>query len=112
MSRVVGRVVDRLDRRKAGDADEHDPEQDRGNTKAHRVALRVWNGGRLDQGRHFILLRPPPEDMSAAQKWPMSPAGLLTRGSAPCPDLPGACSSGLSRGLAAYSCGGSRGFEQ
>src|SRR6266849_3436640 len=110
VARVVCRVVDRLDRGEPGDTDEDDPEQDRGDAMAYRVAPRVGDLDRLDQTGHLVLLRPPPEDMRVANVASRSPGSRVIA----LLDLPGASriSSGLSRGLAAYSCGGSRGFEQ
>src|SRR5215467_16086119 len=63
VARVVCRVVDGVDRGEAGDADEDEAEQDRGHAITYCVAPRVGNIDRLDQARHLVLLRPPPEDM-------------------------------------------------
>src|SRR6266852_5054728 len=110
VARVVCRVVDRLDRGEPGDTDEDYPEQDRGDAMAYRVAPRVGDLDRLDQTGHLVLLRPPPEDMRVANVASRSPGSRVIA----LLDLPGASriSSGLSRVLAAYSCEGSRGFEQ
>src|SRR5262249_55372911 len=108
VARVVGRVVDRVDRGKTGDADEHDAEQDRGDAIAHRVAPRVGNRDRLDQTGHLVLLRPPPEDMRVADGAGRPPGSRVTASLAfPKPPVAPVARRGM---LAAHSCGGSRGF--
>src|SRR5229473_1273932 len=77
VARVVCRVVDRLDRGEAGDADEDEPEQDRGEAIAHCVAPRVGNIDRLDQTGHLVLLRPPPEDLRVADAVGRSPGSRV-----------------------------------
>src|SRR5262249_60099505 len=84
VARVVGRVVDRVDRGKTGDADEHDAEQDRGDAIAHRVAPRVGNRDRLDQTGHLVLLRPQPRTI----KGPDAPAGPPAPRAIPPPPSP------------------------
>ena len=42
MPRIVCRVVNGLERRKTGHADEQDPEQDGGNAIHHRFAASPW----------------------------------------------------------------------